>query len=438
MDSRTQTYAEGLAKLIRVETISEYYQKDKSKFYKFHDVLRESFPNLFRVCEFEDFDGSILMKWKGSSNNLPILFMNHHDVVEAGGKWEHDAFSGEIIDGKLWGRGTLDTKGGLWAMMQAAEELVVAGFVPSRDIYFESACTEETDGTGCDNITQELQKRGIRFDMTFDEGGMIVDAPIPGVQGLIAMVGVGEKGCADIKFIARSRGGHASAPGKNTPLARLGKFMVEVDNSHIFKSKLNEVCIEMFKRIAPKMSGPLKFILGHPVLFKPLIQSVMPAVSPTAGAMLKTTMAFTMASGSEAFNVIPREAYLTGNMRFSHHQGGEASIAAVKKIADKYDIEMEVIDPGFSSHISSFKSDAFKLVEKAIDNLFEGVVTSPYIMTGASDARYLSRICDNCIRFTPFIISDDQLKGIHGLNETVDIECLPKAVDFYKYIMQNA
>ena len=62
-----------------------------------------------------------------------------------------------------------------------------------------------------------------------DEGGMILQEPVPGVKKAFAMIGVGEKGCADLRFIARSKGGHASMPGKNTPLVRLGKFMAEAE-----------------------------------------------------------------------------------------------------------------------------------------------------------------------------------------------------------------
>ncbi|MCQ2409953.1 MAG: M20/M25/M40 family metallo-hydrolase, partial [Clostridia bacterium] len=435
MDTRSQQYAETLAKLIRVETISEYNQKDKSKFYVFHDVLRETFPDIFAVCEFYDYDGSFLMKWKGTSSDEPVLFMNHHDVVEATGKWEHEPFSGDIADGKLWGRGTLDTKGGLFGMLQAANELAKEGFVPRRDIYFESACTEEVEGSGCDSITQDLKNKGIHFFMTIDEGGMIIDEPVAGAKGSYAMIGVGEKGCADIKFIAKSRGGHASTPPKNTPLVRLGKFMQAVENSKIFDVELNDVVAEMFTRLAPHMDGALKVFLGHPKFFKPLIKAVMPSVSPTAGAMLKTTIAFTMACGSDGLNVIPQEAYVTGNMRFSHHQGGKASIDAVIELAKKFDIEAEIIDPGLQSNIADFRKEPFKLVEKAVSAVFPGVISSPYIMTGASDSRYMDRVCDNCIRFAPFKISDEQLGGIHGLNENVDISALAPAVDFYKYLM---
>ena len=229
LDSRTNDYANGLARLIQLETISTFNQTDKTKFYEFHEVLREMFPNLFKVCTFEDFDGSFLMCWKGKTDKDPIMLMNHHDVVEATGDWSYNPFGGEIADGKLWGRGTLDTKGGLWAMMQAAEELVREGFVPERDIYFLSACTEECAGEGADTISKVLEERGLRFFMVLDEGGYILEEPIAGAKGKFAVIGLGEKGCADLKFIAHSRGGHASIPPKDTPLVRLGKFMAAVE-----------------------------------------------------------------------------------------------------------------------------------------------------------------------------------------------------------------
>lgn len=437
-DLRTERYAKTLSRLIQMETVSQKGQADRAKFHTFHDLLRQEFPDLFSVCKFEDFDGSILLRWKGKRENAPILLMNHHDVVEASGDWKYPPFSGTVAEGKLWGRGTLDTKGGLWAMLQAGQELAKEGFTPAQDTYFLSACTEETDGSGADMISKELQNRGIRFSMVLDEGGMILHEPIGGAKGTFAMVGLGEKGCADLKFIARSTGGHASTPGKNTPLVRLGKFMAAAEKSSIFKADIPLAIAEMFKKLSSTMSQPLKFVLGHPGLFKPLLLKVIPLVSATAGAMLKTTLAFTQAKGSDGSNVLPQEAYVVGNMRYSHHQGREKSIEAVRKLAAKFDIETVVLEPGFASPLSGSDTAAFRLVERAVSATFPGVITSPYLMTGASDSRFLSRVCDNCIRFAPFTISDEQLASIHGIDESVDLATLAPAVDFYKYIIKEA
>lgn len=437
-ENRNLTYAKILSQLIQAETVSAYGQTDLTKFYEFHKLLEKFFPKLFATVEKEEFEGSLLLKLKGAdSTENPVLFMSHHDVVEAPGEWKYPAFSGEIAEGKVWGRGTLDTKGNLWAIMQAAEELLNDGFKPSRDIYFLTTRNEETTGNGANEISNALKERGIHFDMVLDEGGMIVIDPMAGVNGKFAMIGLGEKGQTDLKFIARSKGGHASTPGKNTPLVRLGKFMAEVEKSDIFEVKMPDAIYEMFRRMAPHMTGYMKAIFSNISVLKKPVTKLLPAISGTAGAMVKTTLAFTMAQGSDGRNVLPQEAWVVGNMRFSHHQGREASIEAVKQLAAKFDIETEVLEPGMPSPITDYNGEAFKIVEKAIKEVFPDVVPAPYLMTAASDSRFLSRVSDNCIRFAPFIINNEQLGSVHGLNENVDVDTLAPAVDFFKYVMKE-
>ena len=434
-NTRTNQYAQRLSKLIQAETVSSEAKGDRTKFYQFHKLLRQTFPKLFEVCAFEDFNGSILLCWKGSGSDEPVMLMNHCDVVEAPGEWKYPPFSGTIAEGRIWGRGTLDNKGGLWAMLQAADELAAEGFVPRRDVYFVSTCMEECDGSGADSISNALLERGIHFAMVLDEGGMILQEPIGGAKGTYAMVGLGEKGCVDLKFIARSAGGHASTPERDTPLIRLGKFMAEVDRGRIFPATLSPTVCAMFKEISKSMSGYMKLVLGHPKLFSPLLVRVIPAVSNVAAAMLKTTVAFTMASGSEGANVLPQEAWVMGNMRYSHHQGGKASVEAITRLAAKYDIETVVLDPGFDSPLSDHQSEAFALVERAVAAVFPNVRTSPYVMTGASDCRYMSRVSENCLRFAPVLIDGKQMESIHGINENLELSALTPAVDFYRYVL---
>ena len=438
-ENRSMQYAEILSKLIQVETISSRENKNIEKFLGFHEVLRETYPNFFKTVECENFDGSLMLKWKGTDPSLkPILLMNHHDVVEASGEWTHPAFSGAIADGKVWGRGTLDTKGGLAMMLQAAEELIKEGFTPKRDTYFVTACTEETGGEGGDAISLELQKRGVEFHMVLDEGGMIMYDPIGGADGTFAMIGVGEKGYVDLKFIANSNGGHASAPGKNTPLVRLGKFMAEAEKAECFDVYMSDTVKEMLSRFAPTMSGIMKTACSNINTFKPVLKKVMPMISPAGAALLRTTLAFTMSKGSEGPNVIPQEAWVVGNMRFSHHQGKKASVDAIAALAKKYDIETVVIDDGIESGITDFKGEAFKFIEKAVNEIFPAYKPVPYVMNAATDSRYFGRVCKNCVRFVPFKIDKQQLDSVHGIDENVDIATLEPAVDFYKYVIKEA
>ena len=434
---RAVLYGEKLSKMIQVETISEPHQKDRTKFLEFHKVLEKEFPNVHKTCEKNVLNGSLLFCWKGTGEKAPIMFMSHHDVVEAGGEWEHAPFSGDIdSDGRVWGRGAVDTKASLCCIFGAIEELIEEGYQPPMDVYIASSCTEEVSGDGGPAINNFLKEKGVKLDLILDEGGMILQAPIAGVNGIYAMVGVVEKGYGDIKFIAHGKGGHASAPGKNTPLVRLGKFMAAVEKKCPFKSQLTPTVKEMFGRMAPNMIFPLKMIMANLWLFEGLLAKVLPSINAAAGAMLHTTLAFTEAKGSDGLNVLPQTAYVTGNMRYIHHQPTDESIKLISDMAKEYDLETEVIYKDYPCPIVDYKGRQFKLIEAVVDKVYPGVGTCPYVMTGGTDCKFYSDVCDNAIRLAPLYIDSQQYASVHGLNENIFRGALPKAVDFYKEVVK--
>ena len=437
MDERTNKYAETLQKLIRIDTVSDPdCGSSPEKFEELRTLLWELFPHIREACELKDFGGPLLLKWKGTDGSkAPVLFMNHHDVVPADpAGWKHPPFSGEIADGKIWGRGTLDDKGGLWAMLQAADELAAEGFVPSRDIWFETNCNEETRGEGSEEIANWLHDEGIRFEAVFDEGGDIVHEPISGADGTFAMIGVGEKSVVNLKFIAKSSGGHASTPGKNTPIVRLGRFMTYVERHNVFDVKLSPTIAELFRTLAPYMGSAGKLLAKPEKLRKPL-ELIVPKFGATAAALVSTTIAFTMTGGGEAVNVIPHEAWVIADMRCSHHQGQKASIEVIRKTAAKFGIETEVLAAEHESGLADYDGSAFRLAAEAAMAVVPGVdACAPYIMTGASDSRFFDMVSDQCIRFLPFTITAEQMDSIHGINECLDIDTLAPAVSYYRYM----
>jgi len=436
--NRAVTYGQELAKMIQMETISARGDTDRTKFYRFHEVLEQLFPKVHNTCEKTVLDGSLLFKWSGKGNGEPILLMSHQDVVEATGIWEHKPFSGDIDEtGRVWGRGTVDTKASLYCIFKAIEELIDQGYVPETDVYIGSSCTEEISGSGAPATVNYLKEKDVHLGMVLDEGGMILEEPVGGVKGIYGMVGVVEKGYGDVKFIARGKGGHASAPGKNTPLVRLGKFMVDVEKHNPFKAIFTPVVTEMFARMTPNMNFGMRLIFANMWLFRPLLIKLLPSISPAAGAMLQTTLAFTTAKGSDGLNVLPQEAYVTGNMRFIQHQPNKESIECVSKIAEKYDIEIEVLHEDQPCPIVDFKGKPFELIEKVSAKIYPGVQICPYVMTGGTDAKFYTEICDHCIRFAPLYIDDQQYKSIHGLNENIYQGALPMGVDFYKEVIKG-
>ena len=425
-----------LSKMIQVDTTSHAGGDDPARFRAFHKTLAELFPRVFSQLEKTEIDGNLLFYWKGRSREKPILLMSHQDVVPAEGAWSHAPFSGDIADGKVWGRGASDTKCSVMAFFEAAEQLLAEGYTPPTDVYLASSCTEEWAGDGAPKLVAELQRRGVELFLVCDEGGAIISEPIGGIPGNFAMVGVFEKGKADVKFTARSTGGHASAPTANTPIARLSAFVTDVEKHAPFRKKFLPEVTAMFTRLAPYAPFGLRLVMGNLWLFAPLMKAVLPRVSAQAGAMLRTTIAFTMQSGSDAYNVLPQEATLGANMRFIPHQGEQESLAIIRRLSEKHGLEMEVVHTNDYSEPVDIHGEAFRQVERVIGETFPGLPVSPYVMTGATDAHFYQEICDSCVRFAPVIYGPEQMKGMHGINENIEYNCLPGAVDFYKNLIR--
>ena len=434
---RERRYAETLSRMVRCETVSRKGEDQREKFLGFHRLLEELFPLVHGKLEKTEIDGNLLFFWKGKAHDRPLVLMSHQDVVPAEGEWKHEPFSGDIAEGKVWGRGSADTKCSVMGFFQAVEELLEQGFEPEQDVYLSSSCTEEFGGDGCPKLVEELSRRGVKPFLVCDEGGAIVQEPSGGVKGCYAMIGVLEKGRGALRLTARSGGGHASYPPKNSPIARLGKFVARVEKRDPMRVDFEPEVTAMFKTLAPYGPFYLRLLFGNLWLFKPLLKKLLPKISPQAGALLKTTVAFTMQSGSDAPNVLPQQASLTLDLRYIPHQRLEESNRVIRELAARYDLETEVLMANDACEPVRIESPAYALVEKVIGEVFPGLPTCPYVMTGGTDARFYQKICDACIRFSPVIYGPEQMKGMHGVNENIDACSLPGAVDFYKTVIRE-
>ncbi len=429
---REQMYAEKLSEMVRYETVSVPDEDQREKFLGFHKVLEQLFPLVHEHLEKTELDGNLIFYWKGKNSDKPLVLMGHQDVVPAEGEWLHEPFSGDIEDRKIWGRGSADTKCSVMSFLQAVEELLKEGYVPEQDVYLTSSCTEEVGGPGCPKIVNELKRRGVKPYIVCDEGGAIVQEPIGGVKGYYAMIGVLEKGQGNLLVSARSNGGHSSYPPKNSPIARLAAFVNHIEKHSPMKASFEKETEAMFSTLAPYGPFVYRLLFGNMRLFKPLLVKILPMISAQAGALLKTTVAFTMQSGSDGRNVLPQKATLNLNLRYIPHQGMKESNDAIRKIAAKYDLEVEEIGCYDYCEPVDIHSSAYARVEQVVHEVFPDLPVCPYVMTGGTDARFYQEICDACIRFSPVVYGPDQMKGMHGLNEYLDTYSLPGAVDFYK------
>ncbi len=435
---RTEAYAEKLSRLVQYETVSRRGAPDPEKFRGFHTLLAELYPTVFSRLEKIEIDGNLMMRWQGKDPNLkPIMLISHQDVVPAEGSWTYPPFSGTIADGKVWGRGSADIKCGIMAFYQAAEELLTEGYEPVCDIYLGSSCTEEIGGDGAPKMAAWLTEHGIRLFMLCDEGGAIVRDPINGVRGSFASIGIFEKGYGDLRFTARSKGGHSSKPPKNTPIVRLARFEAAVEKHDPLKSAFSPAVEQMFACLAPYCTNfALKTVMHNLWLFKPLLKKVLPFISPEAAAMLKTTIAFTMQKGSDGANVLPQEAWVNANLRYIPHQGLEESNAVLTRLAEKYGLTAEFMGGNEPSRSLELDGEAYRITCDTIGKVFPGIGIMPYVVIGGTDSRFFDAAAESCVRFSPVLYGQEQLDGMHGIDENLNAASLPPAVDYFKEIIK--
>lgn len=434
--------AENLSEIIRVPTVSRRGSTDRTQIDRLHELFSGLYPNIKRVCEINDIDGALLIRWKGTDpQRKPICLMSHQDVVEAVGRWKHEPFSGDISGGKIWGRGTVDTKGALCAILESIEGLINDGFTPLCDVYVGSSNNEEITGDGAVKTVEYLYRQGIRFDLVMDEGGSVNAVEDYATKTLVAhnaMIGVVEKGRANIKFIARSKGGHASVPFVDNPFARLAKLVYIIENRNPFKKRITKPVMAQYKAMAPYMHHfRHRLLYGNLWLFKPFAPYYMHKKGGPMGAVVKTTCIFTMAEGSHGANVIPEKATMTANCRFMIHEPLKPSYIKLGKIAKKLGIEMEMITGFDVPPVADKNCYAYKYLGRRIRETFGEIPQVPYIMLAGTDSRHYTKICDCVLRFVPMMFTANQLNSAHAVDENVNVDALARAVVFYRDFIRN-
>ncbi len=438
-EEEANDYAHKLSEMVKVPTISLRGNSDLTEFYKLHQVMKNNFPLIFSKLECTEIEGNLLFRWQGKDpKRNGLLLMGHQDVVTADEpNWERDPFSGEIADGNIHGRGSMDCKSTVFSEFQAIEELLAEGYEPPCDIYLATAVDEEISGDGAPKLVNYLKEKGVHLDVAMDEGGAILKDQLPTMNGWCAAIGLLEKGYIDLKVIAKGKGGHSSTPKSNTPLARLSKFVADIEKDKPFKAEISGAVYAMLTEAAPYLGFPLRMVLGNMWLFKGLLTKVLPMVSPMCNAFVKTTFCCTMAEGSQTPNVIPSEAYIVCNLRTSPHQNVEESLAVLKKYADKYDLEFEIIHARNASNTVDYKGEEFGYLKRCLNECYPDAGVIPYLMTGGTDCRHYEEVADNCLRFCPIKMSNAQLAAMHAANESIGVKEVADCVKFYKYYIKN-
>jgi carboxypeptidase PM20D1 len=422
--------------LLRVPTVSSRDAEswDHAAFEAFHEALRRHFPLLHDKLELTRIGRhGLLFHWPGASAARPVVLMAHIDVVPVEGTWRHPPFGAVVEDGVVWGRGTLDCKGSLTAICGSVEDLLAAGHIPAQDVWLSFGYDEEVAGVAAELAVEELSRRGVRPWLVLDEGGAVAHQVLPGVPVPVAAIGVTEKGVASIELRVDGRGGHASTPARMGPTARLARAITRLDRRPM-PPRAPDAAIEMMRRASQHATGPMRRALSAGVRSRALLSRMLAAAGPEAAAMVRTTFAVTTLSGSPALNVVAATATAGVNIRILVGDTMAGAVTHIRKVIRDDQVRISVIHDGEASPESPL-DDAFRLLETITTEHYPGVVTSPYVMMAATDARHFTRICRRVYRFTPFEMTKQQRAAIHSYDENITVASFRTGIDWYRTLI---
>lgn len=431
-----------LQELIRCRTVSFYNpaMEDDAEFEKLIGLLPKLYPDVARECTLTRLPNrALLFKWEGARHDEPSVMMSHYDVVPVDEKkWTKPPFDALIDEnGVLWGRGSLDTKLTFNGVMYAANHLISKGFKPSQDIYLAFSGGEEVNGLGAANIVDWFQKQGITPALVVDEGGAVVENVFPGVTRPCALIGIAEKGMMNLEFSVSSSGGHASSPKPHTPIGILSRACCKVEN-HPFKMHIAGPAAEMFDTLGRHSSFIYRMIFANLWCFSGILDMMSKKSGGEMNALLRTTVAFTQASGSQAPNVIPTTASFVANLRLNPRDSVDSAMDYIKSVVGDESVHLTVgagaVNP---SAISETHCSAWDKVAETVAETWPGSIVSPYLMVQCSDSRHYGRISKHVYRFSAADLTAEERSSIHGNDEHVRIEVVKRAVEFYIRLMSK-
>lgn len=438
-----ETAAGLLARAVRYRTIAtrEAGTLPAEEFKAFRAFLMRTFPRTFRSLKLELVEGhTMLLTWQGTQPKLaPVILMGHYDVVPVSAEtlpqWTVAPFAGEIKDGYIWGRGTIDDKHNVIGLLLAAETLLAAGHQPRRTTYLLFGHDEEVLGNGALSTMRLLQKRGVKPLYVLDEGGSIIKGSVPGVKAPVALIGTTEKGYLTIKLSAKTAGGHSSMPPPSTAIGIVAAA-VHRQEENPMPRRIDGALADLFKHSGPHMPFVLRMAVANLWLFQPIVMGQL-AGSKAGNASVRTTTAATVISGGVKENVLPEEASALVNFRLL--PGDSVAMVkehAIRAIGDER-VKIEEVISNEASPVSPADGEAFALVAGATRAIFPDALVSPFMMVGSTDARHFTQISKNVLRFVPVRMDSADLARLHGVNERIGVKNFAEIVRFYMLLMQQ-
>jgi len=383
--------------------------------------------------------GAVICRMEGTDPSLkPVVFVNHIDVVPADElEWDVPPFSGEVIDGYIWGRGALDMKCMAVMQMMAMLAALHRKNTLRRGVVFLALPDEELNGWNGAHIVAERLLDDIRPGVIINEGGYGVENMV--FKGIIFLNEVGQKTGMKLRLVARGDAGHGNAPPPDTAVTRLVSVLNRIACKK-YPLTLEPAVRETFRTIAKQKKFPESFMLknaAHP-LIKPIINREL-VTDKNMSALTRNTISITVMNAGEATNVIPGRAEAVLDVRVLPQFHPDDIVKEIRDMARADDVEVEVVLPAIPSPVTSFDTPLYRLMGDVLCEEVPDAVVAPFLNVGGTDSKHFRPRGIPCYGIVPVVITADDLATIHGKNERISIENLSMGIRvMYRMLLELA
>jgi len=382
---------------------------------------------------------SLLYTWRGTSPELdPVVLMGHLDVVPVEGAtredWTHPPFSGDVADGFVWGRGTMDLKVSVLAALEGVEALLREGHRPARTLLLAFGHDEEVGGTGARAIVARLVERGVRPALVLDEGLALLEGLVPGLASPVALVGLTEKGNVSLEITAETEGGHSSVPPTRTAAEVVSEAVVRIQ-ARPHPPRLAGVPRAMFEALAPHAPLGWRVLFRNLWLFSGLLGRRLAAREATA-TLVRTTGAVTWLESGVKENVLPKRARAVVNFRILPGDSVEGVLFRAKRAVGTLPVTLRILeDAREPAPVSRTDSWGFRTLGRVVERVFPEAVLAPGLVVGGTDSRHYAPISDSVYRFLPLRVHPSDLARIHGVDERLSLANYAEILTFYRELI---
>eukprot|EP00095_Tigriopus_kingsejongensis_P007342 snap_masked-scaffold589_size129586-processed-gene-0.12 protein:Tk07342 transcript:snap_masked-scaffold589_size129586-processed-gene-0.12-mRNA-1 annotation:"carboxypeptidase pm20d1" len=396
---------------------------------------------------------SRLYRVEGTEDTLnPYFLTAHMDVVPEGDleKWAHDPFEAGIVtddaDGKqyIFGRGTMDDKHSVLAIMEVLEYRVKHKQMPKRTFYIGFGHDEEVSGyQGASEIAKvmrsELDSRGEELDFLLDEGMFVLQDVFPGVSDPLIYIGVAEKGWALVDLDVEGQQTHSSTPPRESSIGILAHGVANIEDNIQPSMFGTGPEVDTVRYGAPHANFLYKMALGNLWLFNEVIAMVF-AASPDTDSVQRTTTAVTMIDAGVKENIVPPKAHAVINHRIHPSDSIEEVLERNRKNANDERVKITLRDYFPPTNIAPYENDVipFQIIANSAMEVLPSAHPVPGLMVANTDTVHYGNLTQNIYRFTPVVNLPVDITRFHGIDERISVENYNQVVQFFYRMMENA